>query len=133
MVRRKMPAPPKKYAQAAATRSTAVRRRRSDSARPSSRGTPGGGDERGTVTNSSARASGPSAGLRGQQYKRGSGNGPDIGQFARDVNQNFGRGVAEVGRQVGSVMPKGGRQDPLAGNSLGRAVNQNKGKSWINR
>lgn len=55
--------------------------------------------------------------------------------FARGVSQNFARGAAELGRQVGSVTSRagGGRTDPLATSNLGAQVNGNKGKSWINK
>jgi hypothetical protein len=59
--------------------------------------------------------------------------GRDLAQFAGDVSRNFARGVDEAGRQFSGYVSSGGRKDPLAGTGLGRNVNQNKGKSWINR
>ena len=113
-----------------------TRRRRSDSAkaRPQYAPAPGMRDLGARDAAKPANRSTP-GGLRGQQYKRGSGSGPDIGRFASDVSRNFGRGVAEAGRQISDYAKRsgGGRKDPLADQNLGRSVNENKGKSWINR
>ena len=113
------------------TRSAAVnkgqqgaRRRRTDSAKP----------QPAVRFNSLREGQAPSARSSSPTPRQVEVEPGGLAGFARGISQNFGRGVAEVGRQVGSVVPKSGsRTDPLGGNSLGRAVNQAKGKSWINR
>lgn len=86
-----------------------------NSMKPSSRSTPGGGDERGTVTRLMGRP-----GAAPQQVAVNPGG---LAGFAKGVSDNFGRGVAEVGRQLGSVQGPNFGSGPLQGNSLGRAVN----------